>query len=64
MTEPRELDAEDAKGATPYRPEDFIKVQYVPPTRMQREWSKLKIVGAVTGVMVVLAMCARVAGIA
>ena len=61
MTEPS--DPEDARDIPPYHPEDFSKAQYVPPTRLQMKWAKLKIVGAVTGVMAVSAMCARIAGL-
>jgi len=63
MAEPRDgADSEDQEHAAPYRAEDFTKLQYVPPTLFQRTWGKLKIIGALIGVTMVLAFCARVAG--
>lgn len=47
---------------TPYRPDDFTKLQYVPPTLFQQTWARLKIIGALIGVTVVLAFCGRLAG--
>ncbi len=65
MTEPEdEPDGEDARHAEPYRPEDFVPLQYVPPTAVQRDWASLKVIGAVTAVIVVVAMCARIMGAA
>ena len=54
---------DDAAHAEPYRPEDFTKIQYVPLTLFQRTVIKLKIVGAVTLLLIVVAFCGRVAGI-
>ena len=63
MVEPQDdPDGQDARHAEPYRPEDFVSLQYVPPTPMQRELARLKIVGAVTAVIVVVGMCARILG--
>lgn len=64
MIDPERDANADARHAAPYRPEDFTKLQYVPPTYLQRQWAKLKITGALTGVLIVGAFCARVAGIA
>jgi hypothetical protein len=64
MTEPQDWpEGEDEAHARPYRPEDFTKLQYVPPTHFQRAVAKLKIVGALTGLLIVVALCGRVAGI-
>lgn len=55
-------DSEDRSHDASYRPEDFTKLQYVPPTLLQRTWARLKIIGALIGVTVVLAFCGRLAG--
>jgi hypothetical protein len=65
MTEPEDRPGDDDEAhARPYRPEDFTKLQYVPPTHFQRAVAKLKIIGALTGLLIVVALCARVVGIA
>lgn len=47
MTEPEHgPESDDEAHARLYRPEDFTKLQYVPPTHFQRAVAKLKIVGA------------------
>ena len=64
MPEPHDVSqGDDAAHAEPYRPEDFTKIQYVPLTLVQRTVIKLKIVGAVTLLLIVVAFCGRVAGI-
>lgn len=52
----------DAQHAKPYRPEDFVSLQYVPPTAVQRGWADLKVAAAVTAVVIVVAMCAHIMG--
>lgn len=64
MIDPERAADAEARHAAPYRPEDFTKVQSVPPTSLQRAVAKLKIIGVLTGVLIVGAFCARVAEIA
>ncbi|WP_349312305.1 hypothetical protein [Brevundimonas subvibrioides] len=55
-------EGQDPEHAEPYRPEDFVQLQYVPPTELQWRWARLKVVGALTAVVVVVGMCARIMG--
>lgn len=65
MTEPPDrAGGDDETHAQPYRPEGFIKPQYVRPTHFQRAVAKLKIVGELTVLLIVVALYGRVAGIA
>ena len=57
-------DGQDAQHAEPYRAEDFVSLQYVPPTAVQRGWAELKVAAAVAAVIIVVAMCAHAMGFA
>lgn len=63
MPDPTEDVHDDGAHNTPYRPEDFTKLQYVPPTLFQRTAAKLKIIGVCIAITILVGFCGRLWGV-
>ncbi len=59
----QDLRDDDEAHKALYRPEDFTKLQYVPPTLFQRTAARLKIIGVCIGITMLVGFCGRLWGV-
>jgi len=60
LPDPKQDDGEDDEAHNAlYRPEDFTKLQYVPPTLFERTAARLKIIGVCIGITMLVGFCGR-----